>query len=322
MIRTLRRWCVNAPQAQPVDLRGKRMIVTGAAPNSIGFETARLLASWGAEVIITTRQSADVVAKGLRSALATTPGHGAIHAHVLDLADGDSVERFATWYRAMFGERLDVLINNAGIHLDLLSQWKEPKLTPDGHELHWRTNYLGTMHLTQRLLPLLQATGRQTGDARVVNVVSMLHAKGRNAGLFGRTDPYNSWVAYGNSKLALVHATFELQRRFAADHVQGYCLHPGAVFTNIADKGLAGNPLLERLRRAFAFVERFFLLTPTEGAQTSVHCAAALQARGGHYYRACSLATPSADCADAAVSARLLAETQAWVAMRQAQPST
>ncbi len=322
MIGALRRWVVRAPQAQRVDLRGKRLIVTGTAPGSIGFETARRLASWGADVVLTTRQHPQAVADTLRAAIAPTPACGALQAHPLDLADAASVERFVAWYQATLGDRLDGLINNAGIHLDLLSQWKAPRLTADGHEVHWRTNYLGTMHLTLRLLPLLQATGRQTGDARIVNVVSMLHARGRNAGLSGLVDPYHSWVAYGTSKLALVHATFELQRRLSAEAVQAYCLHPGAVFTHIADKGLDGHPLLQRLRKRFAFVERFFLLTPTEGAQTSVHCATAPQARGGHYYRACAPATPSADSQEAAVSAHLLDETQAWVTGLQARAST
>ena len=321
----LRRFIVRAPFASRTDLRGQRIIVTGTAPGSIGFETARALAAWGADVVVTTRRDTEAVAAQLRAVNANEPGHGTVTAQSLDLADAASVERFAAWYRDSLGERLDVLVNNAGIHLDLLSQWKEPKLTADGHELHWRTNYLGTMHLTLRLLPLLQATARAHGGARIVNVVSMLHAKGRNTGLFGINDPYNSWVAYGNSKLALVHATFELQRRFDAGGIQAYCLHPGAVFTNIADKGLAGNPALERLRKAFAFVERFFLLTPEEGAQTTLLCATASSAKGGAYYRNCGVAKASSESTDAAVSARLLDETQAWIeqsAQRQEQPST
>jgi NAD(P)-dependent dehydrogenase (short-subunit alcohol dehydrogenase family) len=308
-VSALRRLLVRAPFAARVDLRGKRIVVTGTAHGSIGFETARALAVWGADVVVTTRRDTEAVAAQLRAVIANEPGHGTVTAQSLDLADAASVERFAAWYRDSLGERLDVLVNNAGIHLDLLSQWKEPKLTADGHELHWRTNYLGTMHLTLRLLPLLQATARAHGGARIVNVVSMLHAKGRNTGLFGLNDPYNSWVAYGNSKLALVHATQELQRRHAAEGVQAYSLHPGAVYTNIADKGLAGNPMLERLRKTFAFVERFFLLTPEEGAQTTLLCATAPSAKGGAYYRNGAVAKASAECADAAVSTRLLDET-------------
>lgn len=309
----IRRAFVSTPHAAPVDLGGRKIIVTGASPGSIGFATATTLASWGATVVITTRTHPEATAAAIRAALPHA-AQGRIAAHPLDLCDAQSVERFADWYVATQGERLDVLINNAGIHLDLRSQWKAPRLTADGHEIHWRTNYLGTMHLTHRLLPLLRQTGQQTGDARIVNVVSMLHTKGRNEGLFQPLAPYNSWVAYGLSKLALVHATFEIQRRYAAAKVQAYCLHPGAVFTHIADKGLEGSRLIAAIRKALAPIEAFFLLTPEEGAQTSVHCATRPALRGGLYYRQCQPAKASDETNDAQVAARLWESTQAWIA--------
>ena len=310
---TLRRLFVAAPYATPVDLRGRKIIVTGASPGSIGYATARTLAAWGAEAIITTRANAEAAAAAI---VAELPSNcpGSVVGHPLDLCDASSVDSFVGWYRATQGERLDALINNAGVHLDLRSQWKTPHLSADGHEIHWRTNYLGTMHLTHRLLALLVATGRQYGEARIVNVVSMLHEKGRNEGFFQQLQPYNSWVAYGTSKLALMHATFELQRRYAADHVQAYCLHPGAVFTNIADKGLAGQRLLIALRKLLAPVEAFFLLTPEEGAQTQIHCATSPVPPGGLYYRDCQPAQASRAADDSTAARRLWEETQAWLA--------
>jgi len=246
--------------------------------------------------------------------LADTGTQPQITAHPLDLCRADSVVQFADWYAATHDARLDVLINNAGVHLDLLSQWKEPHLSEDGFEIHWRTNYLGTSHLSHLLLPLLQKTAQTAGKARIVNVVSMLHHKGSNAGLFEAPRPYNSWVAYGLSKLALVHATFEMQRRYAStSKVQAYCLHPGAVFTNIAGKGLAGNRVVESLRNALSPVEGFFLLTPEEGAQTQLHCATHPQLAGGLYYDKCRPARASAEAGDEAVGARLWEETEAWV---------
>ncbi|MBK8289490.1 MAG: SDR family NAD(P)-dependent oxidoreductase [Cellvibrionales bacterium] len=188
-----------------------------------------------------------------------------------------------------------------------------PQLTADGFEIQWRINYLGTMHLTHLLLPLLQASVNKTGDARIVNVVSQLHSKGFNAGLSG-SYTYNSWTAYGMSKLALVHATFELQRRYGGtDHVQAYCLHPGAVFTNIADKGLAGNGWLQAVRHALSPVERFSLLTPEEGAQTSIHCASHPDAAGGQYYQQCRPRASSVDSCDATVAGRLWDKTISWI---------
>ena len=61
-----------------------------------------------------------------------------------------------------------MLVNNAGIHRKTLTPRKEPPLADDGHEIHWRTNYLGVFHLTWSLLPLLQRSGLESGDARVV----------------------------------------------------------------------------------------------------------------------------------------------------------
>ncbi len=307
----------GAAGAQPRDLSGRVYLVTGIAPGSIGFETAKALAAWGATVVVTTRSRPEEAAQALRARLPANAGR--IDPLPLDLADTASVDRLAAAVEQRHG-RLDGLINNAGIHLDLLSQWKEPRLL-NGHEIHWRTNYLGTLQLTLRLLPLLLRSAAAHGEARVVNVVSMLHARGSNAGLSGGGPAYNSWAAYGNSKLALVHATQELQRRYGPQGLKAFSLHPGAVFTNIADKGLSGNPLLEAVRRFFAPMEAIFLLTPEEGAQTTLVCATAPEAVGGAYYRSCRVAPASADSRDAAVSQRLWDETAAPL-VPQEQPST
>lgn len=310
----IRQLIVSAPYAARTDLRGKTAIVTGTAVGSIGFETAKTLARWGATVVITTRSQAQLLAQRIKDELQREGINCTIDAHALDLSQASSVAEFAAWYRATHGERLDILINNAGIHLDLLSQWKTPHLSADGFEIQWRTNYLGTLHLTHLLLPMLQKAGRDSGDARVVNVVSQLHSKGINAGLFGPLQPYNSWVAYGTSKLALVHATRELQRRYAtSSNISAYCLHPGAVFTNIADKGLSGNPVLEAVRKVMAPIERFFLLTPEEGAQTQIHCATHAGLTGGLYYQKCTVSPSSTESQDAAVAARLWETTSDWV---------
>ncbi len=312
MLKRLRSWLLRTAKASPTNLRGRRVVVTGATPGSIGFETARILLSWGASVTITARSHPDAAAAALRAQLPATDG-ARLTALPLDLGEAESVAAFVEQYRLQNGERLDVLINNAGVHLDLLSQWKTPTLSADGFEIQWRINYLGTAHLTHLLLPLLQASARETGDARIVNVVSQLHTKGRNDGLLVPPAQYNSWTAYGLSKLALVHASFEIQRRYASSGVQAYCLHPGAVLTHIAAKGLAGNRWIETVRNALRPVESFFLLTPEEGAQTQVHCATQPRLQGGRYYRNCQPAIASPDAADTQVSAQLWDATTAWI---------
>jgi NAD(P)-dependent dehydrogenase (short-subunit alcohol dehydrogenase family) len=309
----LRGLLIRAPFATRADLTGKNIIVTGATPGSLGFETARILASWGAHVVVTTRSDTPGAVAALQAALDMCRRSN-VEGHRLDLCDRASVETFARWCATAGFDRVDVLVNNAGIHLDLLSQWQQPRLTADGFELHWRTNYLGTAHLTELLLPNLLRAAASTGDARIVNVVSRLHRMGSNAGILDASQPYDSWIAYGNSKLALVHFTFELQRRFSSHKLQAYCLHPGAVVTNIAGKGLAGNPLIESVRNIFAPVERFFLNTVEEGAQTVLYCASEKMLQGGSYFQRCRVSSPGADALDGSVSARLWNDMQAWIA--------
>ena len=225
------------------------------------------------------------------------------------------MQKFCQWYQQRFGNQLDVLINNAGIHLDLLGQWQQPTLSDDGHEIHWRTNYLGTAMLTHLLLPCLKHTGLEFGEARVVNVSSHLHCKGLNAEFFAPQRAYNSWQAYGQSKLALVHMTQALADQYQGCGLSSYCLHPGAVMTKVADKGLAGHRWLEAIRRVLAPVERFFLCTPEEGAQTQIHLATADLAllQNGAYYCNSRVAPRSAEAGDKAVSKRLWQTLTLWV---------
>ena len=300
------------PYAPRVNLAGKKFIITGASANSIGFATAKTLLQWGATVVITTRSEPEKAAKSLRAETGITTD--TLYSHPLDLSKSKSVKEFANWYKTTQGEQLDALINNAGIHLDLLSQWKQPKLTEDGLEIHWRTNYLGTAQLIQLLLPLLQETGKKHGDARIINVVSHLHCKGANSQLFEQTEPYNSWAAYGLSKLALVHNAFEIQRRYAKEyHLQGYALHPGSIATNISDKGLEGTGIIQKCRRLLAPLEAKLLLTPEQGAQTQIFCATQPHLQGGIYYDRCQPGKVSDDANDAAVAARLWVETGKWI---------
>ena len=307
----VRRWFGSHPMAPAMDLRGLRIVVTGGGAGSIGYVTARTLAQWGATVVVSSRRDATNLADGINLELPPDCG-GKVLGYPLDLSSATSVNRFADQMRCYFGDTLDVLINNAGIHLDLLSEWRQPRLTEDGFEIHWRTNYLGTFHLTRRLLPLLQNGAAQSGDARVVNVVSHLHSKGVNRFLFGAPEPYNSWQAYGLSKLALIHHAFEIERRFGNSGVHGYALHPGSIHTNIAHHGLAGHGLLQRTRRSMGFIEKRLLLTPEQGAQTQIFCATQPGIPGGAYYQRCAPADASEETRDSAVARELWERSDQW----------
>lgn len=268
-------------------------VVTGAGPGSLGEATGAALREHGR--VITTRRSGAV----------------SDDFHPLDLADAGSVQAFADWLDGAT-DRLDVLVNNAGVHLDLRGKWREPQLV-DGHEIHWRTNYLGTAHLTRLALPLLLRTAARTGEARVVNVVSKLHTRGRNAWLDGAVTPYDSWDAYGTSKLALVHEAAEIERRCGDRGLHGYSLHPGAVYTKVADRGLETAPVLARMRKLLAPLERRALTSPEVGARTSVFCATSAEATAGRYHRRSAPAEPSPEAADKSAASALFDRTSRWV---------
>ena len=303
------------PTAEEVDMSGRNVIVTGACPNSIGYETAKILASWGATVVVTSIDSIELMESSLRRDLRIIGAdEKKITAHMLDLCDVDSVNNFTTWYRKNYNDRLHVLVNNAGIHKNILKPREKPPMTKDGFEIHWRTNFLGTFHLTSLLLPILKQSGLESGDARVVNLTSHLHDRVKNKSMFNDDGDYHSWDAYALSKLALIHLTFEIQRRFAKKYnLQSVALHPGSAKTNLTPieefEGKIGY-LLNQICSTFTSL---FLLRPIVGAQTSVMCASKYPLQGGSYYERCEIAKSSDDTKDQDVSKLLWDSSDAWV---------
>ena len=262
----------------------RRAIVTGAGPSSIGRAVADLLTSRGWDVVTTTRAT-------------------------LDLTDRGSVAAFAASY-AERSDRLDLLVNSAGIHLDLGSRWKQPQLV-DGHEVHWRTNYLGTVDLTTALLPALLNTSEPT----VLHVVSQLHERGTTDALLGRPTPYDSWAAYGTSKLGLVHHAALLAERYGDQGLRALSVHPGAVSTNIADRGLETRPVLRRLRSLALPLERRSLMSPAESARHLVGIATDPSCTSG-YYRKSRPIDPSPAAQDVDARRALEERTTEWLSAR------
>ena len=303
------------PMAERVDMSGRNVIVTGASPNSLGYETARILASWGATVIATSRHNVSLMESSLKDDLCTTGTDGnTLSTHRLDLSDVDSVNRFATWYRKHHGGNLHALINNAGIHRNIFKPRRKPPLTRDGFEIHWRTNYLGAFHLTNVLLPLLKQGGLESGNARVINVASHLHDRVGNKDLFHESKRYHSWDAYGRSKLALIHHSFEIERRFSKPYnLQSVTVHPGSVNTNLTQMKPPQGKVKKTLHRINASLAPLVLLPSNYGAQTIVMCASKQPLQGGAYYYRCTIAEPTDDSKDETASKLLWDQTQAWV---------
>jgi NAD(P)-dependent dehydrogenase (short-subunit alcohol dehydrogenase family) len=149
----------------------------------------------------------------------------AVEVHELDLADLDSVRAYADQHR----EPIDVLINNAGLMAPPLGR------TKDGFERQFGTNHLGHFALTNLLLPRIAD--------RVVTVSSGVHRRGRIelADLNWQSRRYQPWDAYGQSKLANLLFTLELERRLteSGSHVRALAAHPGYAATNL--QGRTGN---------------------------------------------------------------------------------
>jgi NAD(P)-dependent dehydrogenase (short-subunit alcohol dehydrogenase family) len=234
------------------DQSGRTAVVTGAN-SGIGRGAARALAAAGARVVLAVRNTD----KG-REAAATMTGQ--VEVRELDLASLDSVRRFAD---AWEGE-LDLLINNAGVMIPPLSR------TADGFELQFGTNHLGHFALTNRLLE--HVTGR------VVTVSSVGHRWGAIDfdDLQWERKPYKASRAYGQSKLANLLFTAELQRRLTAagSTVTASAAHPGYASTNlqfhsgrsVMDKlNVVGNRLLAQDENAGALPTLYAAIVPMAG---------------------------------------------------------
>jgi NAD(P)-dependent dehydrogenase (short-subunit alcohol dehydrogenase family) len=193
------------------DMTGKTVIVTGAN-SGIGRAAATALADHGARVVLAVRNTD----KG-DAAASQMPGTTEVRR--LDLASLASVKEFA----AGWDGPIDILINNAGIMIPPLSR------TADGFEMQFGTNHLGHFALTNLLLP--QITGR------VVTVSSTGHRIGQIdfSDLNWERKSYKAWRAYGQSKLANLLFTAELQRRLidAGSAVEANAAHPGYAATNL-----------------------------------------------------------------------------------------
>jgi NAD(P)-dependent dehydrogenase (short-subunit alcohol dehydrogenase family) len=265
---------VDWTEADIGDQTGRLVLVTGAN-SGIGWHTARALAQNGAEIVLGCRNpvKADEAADRLRS----EAPDATVSVLELDLADLDSVAAAAKEFRSGHS-RLDLLINNAG----LVSSEREE--TTQGHELMFGVNHLGHFALTAALVDLVVGTD----GSRVVNVASNAHKFGKmdfDDLHFARGRKFRPWGAYGQSKLANLLFTLELQRRFADAGVGTIATsaHPGWAKTNIGSEAATGlvAKIVERVRPV---VERIAAQDSQMGALPTLRAAVDPAAAGGAYY--------------------------------------
>jgi len=272
-----------------VDLRGKRILVTGVSAG-LGVETARSLAARGASVIGAARdleKAERAIAEARREA--ATAG-GSIDLISLDLASLASVRACADKLQEE-GKPLDVIIANAGVMATPLGK------TTDGFETQFGTNHLGHFVLVNRLASLISSGGR---------VIALASSGHRFADVdvddpgFERT-PYEPFFAYGRSKTANILFAVAFDRRHRARGVRAAAVHPGGIHTELARHMGEGQitELVERINSQLASEGKapFEFKSIPQGAATSVWAAVVASAEdiGGRYCENCHVSEVVAD---------------------------
>jgi NAD(P)-dependent dehydrogenase (short-subunit alcohol dehydrogenase family) len=252
------------------DLTGKVIIVTGGN-SGLGYEAVKAFAKKGAKVYMTSRS----IEKGqnAQKQILDEVSDAAIEVAQLNLADLSSVRKFANEF-AGSEDRLDVLLNNAGIMMTPYS------VTADGFENQFGTNHLGHFALTG----LLMKTISKTPESRIVNVSSIAHKGGSfdfNDLLYSNGKTYDPMKAYRRSKLANLLFTYELQRRLssAGNGTIAAAAHPGVSMTNLANH-LTNNLLLKILTPIVGLL----LHSPAQGALPEIRAAVDPSVQGGQYF--------------------------------------
>lgn len=263
-------WC----QAQLPELQGQRWLITGAA-SGLGYETARGLASRGAEVWLADRNRAGGEAAVARLCEAF-PG-AVLRFLELDLGDLAAVRRFAADVR----EPLDGLVNNAGLLPPL-----QRATTRDGLELKFGVNVVGHFALTEGLRPALQASAAP----RVVWVSSLVHRRARIAfDDLNAERSYEPQRAYNQAKLACLMLAMELHARSRADWpaLTAVAAHPGVARTAIGEsrRGQPRRRVVDHLSDlAFWMAMRGFSQPAEIGARCLLMAAAGREVRGGDFW--------------------------------------
>lgn len=235
-----------------IDLSGKLVVVTGGAAG-IGKETARALASRGAEVVIGGRNKAaiDAAASELSSS-------GTVLPREMDLLSLRSVGRFASWIISL-GRPVDVLILNAGIMACPLAR------SPEGIESQLATNFIGHAYLTSALAPALL----EASQPRVISLSSTAHQMSPIVfdDINYERRPYDPWEAYAQSKTANALLAVKVWLELGSRGVTAHTLHPGGVRTGLL-KHITGDIAADLSSRYKFDTSKVQVKTVPQGAAT------------------------------------------------------
>jgi NAD(P)-dependent dehydrogenase (short-subunit alcohol dehydrogenase family) len=277
-----------------VDLRGKRILVTGVSAG-IGVETARSLVAHGAQVVGAARDLAKAETATAQVRKDADAHNGSFEMVALDLASLASVRASADGLLAA-GKPFDVIIANAGVMATPFGH------TADGFETQFGTNHLGHFVFVNRIAPLLRAGGRLINLASSGHRFSNVDLQDPN---FERT-PYEPFVAYGRSKTANILFTVAFDRRHRDRGIRAAAVHPGGIHTELARHMEPGQlqAMVDQISKQVAAEGKgpFQFKTIPQGAATSVWAGvvAASDEIGGRYCENCHVGNIVAD--DVAIS--------------------
>jgi len=263
-----------------MDLTGKTILITGGS-SGLGAEAARVLVAKGAKVTITARNGTK--AQPVIDTIKAETPDADITAMDLELGSFEKIRAFAEAFLAR-GEKLDILINNAGV---MACPYAE---TEDGFELQFGANHLGHFLMTNLIASALK------DNARVVSLSSLAHLF--SPVLFDdilfKNSTYDKWVSYGQSKTANALFAAGLNKRLASRGIEVFAVHPGGIETNL------GRHMTEEdyaFMQPMAEKSGLVMKTIPQGAATEVYAATApeLSGKGGSYLADCAIATMDDD---------------------------
>jgi len=236
-------------------------LVTGAN-SGMGKATSIEIAKTGAVVVMLCRSKTR--GEEAVNEVRALSGNNSVELMICDLGSQKSIEEFCTGFKKKY-QRLDVLVNNAGV---ILPGWHE---TVDGYELQFGVNHLGHFLLTNRLLDRLIASA----PARIINVTSGAHKIGKiHFNDVNLKKNYTLWRAYAQSKLANVLFTYELAERLKDTRVTANCVYPGAVATSMGiNRDTGFGTFITRMLKPF-------FQTSQQGAETSIYLATSRDVEG------------------------------------------
>jgi len=254
------------------DLKGKIAVVTGAN-SGLGYYTCLELARKGAHVVLAARNKEKGFAALERIKLEVPEAD--LQFMKLDLANLETIKHFADAFIEEY-ERLDILINNAGVMAIPLRR------TAQGFEMQFGTNHLGHFALTALMTDFMELSPR----ARIVNVSSLMHKFGKiNFEDLNSEKSYSKWTAYSQSKLANLLFTVELHNRLrqAGKHTSVMASHPGYAATNLQTRG--GEMEGSKANVVVNNIMNAIIAQPAwKGALPSLYAATCPDAESGKFY--------------------------------------